>query len=69
MHVYVHIYMHNYHMYALIFLQKYKNYNNKDYNDMAIAISHKMLQKKTKVFGQPNMSTYILHSSLINNYK
>ena len=48
MHVYVHIYMHNYHIYALIFLQKYKSYNNKDYNDMAIAISHKMLQKKPK---------------------
>ena len=45
--------MHNYHMYALIFLQKYKSYNNKDYNDMAIAISHKMLQKKTKFLANP----------------
>lgn len=45
--------MYNYHMYALIFLQKYKSHNNKDYNDMAIAFSHKILQKNPKFLANP----------------
>lgn len=53
MHVYIHIHMYNYRMYALISLQKYKGHNNKDYNDMAIAFSHKMLQKNPKFLANP----------------
>ena len=45
--------MYNYRMYALISLQKYKGHNNKDYNDMAIAFSHKMLQKNPKFLANP----------------
>lgn len=60
--MYTFIYVcYNYHMYALIFLQKYKGHNNKDYNDMAIAFSLEIFTEKPKVFGQPNMSTYIFH--------